>query len=412
MKSTDDRFDEEVKRRLGQYEEEPREDLWSAIAPKIAAPKRPSGLLDRPRATRFILLGMILFMPHYFASDQSLQTSLLNLEKQKASHDQNGIQSNKNTSASDIPSSLNERGKTDKFYITTLRLSSNTVSLGTKNTVTDSVRNELNMMTLQGSAPVAITSGEVPAGKPDTIKRQESLENVSHDGDDTHARRTQNLKHNKFSIYFTVMPTFGYQRIESNTSDNIIIQSIKRVPAFSLKRLGVRAELGAEYPISRKLKAFGSLLYYQRKQTIEYLEKQLDGTNSKPGPDGTVILEPSFSYEGRSFEYELKNIGMQVGVNWEISKRRLLHTAGTGLEFHLAMNKQRATNEMAGYANDPSAFVFYNLYYRLQYPSEGRLKAVFQPTLNYSFYINDNLNAPFYVKPYGLGLHVGCTYAF
>lgn len=58
------------------------------------------------------------------------------------------------------------------------------------------------------------------------------------------------------------------------------------------------------------------------------------------------------------------------------------------------MNKQRATNDLAGYANDPSAFVFYNLYYRLQYPSEGRLKAVFQSTLNYSFYINDKLNAP------------------
>jgi hypothetical protein len=48
----------------------------------------------------------------------------------------------------------------------------------------------------------------------------------------------------------------------------------------------------------------------------------------------------------------------------------------------------------------------------LQYPSEGRLKAVFQPTLNYSFYINQNLNAPFYVKPYGLGLNVGVTYNF
>jgi hypothetical protein len=39
-------------------------------------------------------------------------------------------------------------------------------------------------------------------------------------------------------------------------------------------------------------------------------------------------------------------------------------------------------------------------------------QSFFQPTLNYSFYINQNLNAPFYVKPYGLGLNLGFTYNF
>ena len=88
-----------------------------------------------------------------------------------------------------------------------------------------------------------------------------------------------------------------------------------------------------------------------------------------------------------------------------------MQTLGTGFEFHMALNKLEESYQ-AEFTNNPSAYVFYNLYYRLQYPAEGRLKAVFQPTLNYSFYINQNLHAPFYVKPYGLGLNIGFTYNF
>ena len=58
-------------------------------------------------------------------------------------------------------------------------------------------------------------------------------------------------KRNRFSIYFTIMPTFGYQRINSNSSDDLIIESVKRISTFSTDRLGVRAELGVEDPLTK-----------------------------------------------------------------------------------------------------------------------------------------------------------------
>jgi hypothetical protein len=85
---------------------------------------------------------------------------------------------------------------------------------------------------------------------------------------------------------------------------------------------------------------------------------------------------------------------------------------GTGFEFHMELNKLESSPSTPEFTNNNSAHRFYNLYYRLQYPAEGRLRPVFQPTLNYSFYINQNLNTPFYVKPYGLGLNLGFTYNF
>ena len=219
-------------------------------------------------------------------------------------------------------------------------------------------------------------------------------------------------RHNRFDIYFTIMPTFGYQRIKSNSTDNIIIESIAKISAFSMDRLGVRAELGVEDPITEKIKVFGGLVFYQRKQTIDYTERQVESTEVTQGPDGEIIIVPKFANVQKSFEYDVQNLGLQVGVIYQLSKKKLLQTMGTGFEFHVALNKLNQNEQIPEFTNNPSAYVFYNFYYRLQYPAEGRLKAVFQPTLNYSFYIDQNLNAPFYIKPYGLGLNVGCTYNF
>src|SRR5690606_38696994 len=82
-------------------------------------------------------------------------------------------------------------------------------------------------------------------------------------------------KRHPFNVYFTIMPTMAYNRIEPNPHDNFIVESIDRLAAFSTERLGVRAELGAEYPVARRVNVFGGLVYFQRHQTIGYTEKQV-----------------------------------------------------------------------------------------------------------------------------------------
>jgi hypothetical protein len=213
------------------------------------------------------------------------------------------------------------------------------------------------------------------------------------------------------SIYFTAMPTLGYQKLEANPADNVIVESFAKLSNFSSKRLGIRAEIGVEYKLTPRVKAFGGVLYYQRKQTISYTERVTTGVKETVSGD-TLTLDPQFAVEDRSFEYELKNVGVQLGLNYTLWKKKFLHVAGTGIEFHKALNKLPEDQRALGFTAHPSTYVFYNLYYRVQYPAEGRLKAIFQPTFNYSLFLNRDMNAPFYVKPYGLGLNLGVTYSF
>jgi hypothetical protein len=234
-----------------------------------------------------------------------------------------------------------------------------------------------------------------------------------------------------FDLYVTVMPTLGYQRVRSNTSDNVFIESLKPIPAFSKDRIGIRMEVGLETVGSKKWKAFGGLLYVQRHQTFSYVERRVDSLISVPGLSGDPTLEPAFSLVPGSTDYDIRNIGLHFGLSYRLwekrgslresdvelyadnlsgwSKRKFLHEIGGGLELQKSLRNSSPLSTTERFTN-PSLYAFVNLYYRIQYPRTGRLRAFLQPTLNYSFYSTRDVNVPFYVRPYGFGLSLGCRY--
>ncbi len=420
MKNSNKSFDAELIKRLRNYSEEPRMELWQKIAASAEANRRP---LATRRTAWILIFGLISIGGlYYFEKTQmnTVESVLLTESLSSTEKDGSGTVSSDRTMTQDA-----SMGSVDN---TSISSSDNDLIAGddvSPNQEDRPMTNKLSSETSfdqdeakfdEGSVEsVPIQGNEIESATNPGVKKAieaKAIMKAAKDEEGKTVIKEKEKKQNRFSIYFTIMPTFGYQRINSNSSDDIIIESVKRISTFSTDRLGVRAELGVEDPLTKRIKVFGGLVYYQRKQTITYTQKQVERTDVTQGPDGQINVEPQYIYIEKSFEYELKNLGVQVGVNYELSRKKLLQTLGTGFEFHMALNKIQSSPSTPEFTNNPSAYVFYNFYYRLQYPAEGRLRAVFQPTLNYSFYINQNLNAPFYVKPYGLGLNLGFTYNF
>jgi hypothetical protein len=449
MKNMPDQFENEMKQRLQHYEEEPQKDLWNGIAPHIASAGAKSA------SWKWLLMLSVIM------SLVPLLTSSINDEQNGEILRRESQESIIQGPANPLVLSMNNNKKVSVLIVTDFKvLKDQTSTIKAESTVdqvrTNSILVDNNSMVKQISAimlkknfhsvgvPASIVSTihdnffpqkgieeltvndlgatEVMGAEiviPESADSVDTKEEVPNLTEEIKKEVSADIVHEKIkrgsvrktSIYILAMPTFGYQRIESNQNDNIIIESIKRIPAFSTKRLGVRIEIGAEYKLTPRLKAFGGLLYFQRKQKIDYTEKQVDSLVIH-GNDGEVTIEPVFKQMDKSIEYELKNIGIQVGLNYAIKQKVFLHQFGIGIELQKPVNKENGTAISQGFGQKPDYYVFNNLYYRLQYPSEGRLKAVLQPSLNYSLYINENLNAPFYVKPFGLGLHFGCTYNF
>jgi hypothetical protein len=432
MKSTREPFDDELKDRLLQYTEEPDGDLWKRIAPHIVS-IRPeiAWVVWSQRFSAIILGGLIAVqvMQREDRTESDRPIPIRSEEVQRENRAENGNhESNANVFAEDHSSDhATDSNGSEAITVGTTGLDSSPGAVEDNNEMVESmdVLSAGSALQVEPNDIIIKDTTIILSGKEaeyDTIRKKE---------DQNRGDKGRSLRRRAYRIYLTAMPTLGYQRIESNKSDDIYIESIHHVGTFSHKRLGFRVELGIEYPLTKRLRVFGGLLYYQRKLTIEYTEKQTDSTVVSLGPTGTAIIEPQFTYQERSVDYNLNNAGVQVGFNYKLSKfksaynsgkalssetiplpkKRFLHMLGLGIELQKALNKTDAFDQASGFRSQ-SAYVFLNAYYRLQYPSEGRVRAILQPTLNYSFYTNENLNAPFYVKPYGLGLNLGCTFDF
>jgi hypothetical protein len=235
----------------------------------------------------------------------------------------------------------------------------------------------------------------------DSVKSQPTVQNIQ-----IPAKEKKKTKRNK-GFYTLIMPTFGYQRIMPVKNDNILIESLQKISAFSTKRLGIRAEIGIEKALSKKMTAHVGLLYFHRKQTINYTYRDTNKFTISKLETDSLSYQVTSQKADAAFEYELKNIGIIAGVNYTIKSKRLIQKLG------LAGELQKGLNAVSGeVATGQELYLFGDVYYRIAYPLSPKIDLMFQPTINYSLQLDSRLTAPFYVKPYGLGLNFGAYFHF
>lgn len=209
------------------------------------------------------------------------------------------------------------------------------------------------------------------------------------------------LQQNVSGLYFLVMPTLGYQEVKPLKNDNIFIESVEKLSAFSPKRLGIRGEIGFEKAFVSGWAVNAGALFYQRKQTISYQYNESTQVEVVQVPGETISYAVKPQTLSSTFEYEVRNIGMLVGASYSIAGKKFTQRVGMSGELHKALSGEISSNHL---------YLFANAYYRVSTRLSHRFDLMFQPTFNYSLQVDDRLNAPFYVKPYGLGLNFGVYY--
>lgn len=401
-------FEKRIRERLSSYNEMPDSDLENQIFQRIPSNEgliftRKTIAIISISACFFILLSLYIFFP----------TKHLNREK-----DDSAVAINEKGSFSETQNSLdvsdNSKWQDDK-YIALKNEESNT-----KLNKEELEENSINYGKIQRK------NSEKVKKKNDLTKHQlspEYLESFSYL--DWHLQmpdyfhfdkvsliefteRKPEDKPSMFKFYFYTMPTINYYRVEANEKDNIMISGIEKVPTLSTDRLGFRVESGVNYDISNRWSLFTGILYFYRKQTINYSVRSVNEVRTEVMNE-TAFLIPEYSEAIEEHESVLRSLGFQIGALYDFSSDKFVQNIGTGIEFHYNLNKPVDSKNQF---EDPANYVFYNVFYRLEYPRESQFKFLFQPTFNYSLNISKNLDAPFYVKPYGIGLNFGFTYQF
>ncbi|TRX58258.1 hypothetical protein FNH22_14465 [Fulvivirga sp. M361] len=243
--------------------------------------------------------------------------------------------------------------------------------------------------TFDTPSPTSITRVGVTTtdGPKEEIRKKEKV--------DWSARRT--------TFYTQFMPTFTYNRVTTNQNDDQLIRAVEKIPAISVKRMGVRVEAGITHVVHPRLSLFAGALYFQRTQTINYYLQTVDSVASRTAGDALVIT-PGLGEEERSYEHQIQTLGIQVGGMYRLPGEKVASFIGTGMEIHKSLTKQSTD-----LFEEPDLYLFYNLFYRLEYPNDRRFRFLAQPTFNYSLQLSDDLSTPFYIQPYGFGLNFGFT---
>jgi len=216
-----------------------------------------------------------------------------------------------------------------------------------------------------------------------------------------------------WKLYFQAMPTLTYARITTNKIDDEVVTKTEEPSLVSTNRLGYRLEVGAQYQWRERIQLTSGLLYFSTNQKIEYKTSSLSSFDINTGLENqNFIASPEFDTLTQLYEYDLRNLGIQLGFNYKLGKGRLQHFIGSGVEFHKTLNNY-ATYGEGGELKAPSMYSFINFRYRLEYPISDTFDFYFQPMVNYTLFVKQgNTSAPFYVKPYGVGLNFGITYQF
>ncbi|HMG89646.1 MAG TPA: hypothetical protein VK589_06290 [Chryseolinea sp.] len=357
----DESFDANLIERLRNYSEEPRMELWQRIAASAEA-NRPRARHKRLGSTWILILGVVavgglyyLERTKYFERAKSNITPAAGLSASVSASlekNENGdvglespISKGLSTSVNDVTSGQSV-GSSTTTNRDNVKEDDNKVWLNQEPRIEDHEKftetnaDEDEAKFDEGPVDnVPIQRNEIEnTTNPDVEKAVETKAIITAAKDDEGKTviKEKEKKQNGISIYFTIMPTFGYQRINANSNDDILI-GMKRISAFSTDRLGVRAEVGVEDPITQRIKVFGGLVYYQRKQTIDYTQTEADSIMVSVGPDGKINFDSQLKTDDKSFEYELKNLGVQIGVSMSSQGKSCCKRWGQVLNFMLRL---------------------------------------------------------------------------
>ena len=410
----DDEVINSLANRLENYNELPTEDVWERIS--VSIPSTPGWVIwtNRVGATlSVIVLAFLLYnenesrnaTPHQMSvnvvdGDKRVgqQKSSLNSEPTLQSPE---TESEKNSATKEVIERFVEKNAT-----ITHRAVDHEVMLKDIITIADNVAD-----------PKAKVSSNIPVEKTEWVAedklrsdsllshlteiREDSVEAVEH----VLPPRPKKKK-SRLTFYSMVSPSLSFHHVIPDSRDGVVVEKVKSPGVISLKRFGYSIETGIQGQIGKRFQYLAGLSYYHQSQRLEY-EETRDGVIVESGDEMDFVIKPKTT--SRSFDYSMRNIGVQAGILYTLKSRGLMHKTGVIIQYQQGLMQ---ANDDVAYDNSSSNYLNYQLFYRLEYKLRSGISLFVQPAYTHSIVANEQMNAPFKLKQSRAGLGIGIVYGF
>ena len=211
-------------------------------------------------------------------------------------------------------------------------------------------------------------------------------------------------KKSSLTYYASITPALNYYSIMSKEAINGRVNGFDSKGIFSTERFGVEAEFGIQFPIHKRLELFSGLTYYYQNQKLSYQFIHSDMLDVEKVEESlTYIITPRQSSQG--IIYQMNNIGLNLGMLYEINQRRgLSQQAGLSIFYQYGLSKNESS-----YENRSSRYWGYELSYRMTFDF-GSKKFFVQPTLLSLTGSKENLSEPISIKATRAGIGFGIIF--
>lgn len=200
---------------------------------------------------------------------------------------------------------------------------------------------------------------------------------------------------------------FTYKRILPNQRDEEFISNWAGHQNLSVENIGLSLGLNIEKDLNKYFSASVGLSYNQFQEKAKYISKFF------PPEDYEVQLidsisfsvRPEFLTENKQVNNLFQNLGLEFGLNYILSNKKLKQKIHLGLTFHyfssntnIAENKLRRLNFST------------NIAYQISYPISSRFSMFMEPHLNYYWQSVYKKQSDYRLKPYNVGLKLGVSW--
>jgi hypothetical protein len=188
--------------------------------------------------------------------------------------------------------------------------------------------------------------------------------------------------------------------------DGLVIVEFMNPSILSEERFGVSFSAGIQGNLTRRLEYYGGVTFYRQKKTLRY-KYQLPGqVDVETEGNNSYTVTPKY-FTGQ-FNYNMANAGVHGGLLFHLYGIRLSHKIGAGVSYFQGLG----SGNTEVYKNSGSRYFSYQLLYRNEIIIGKRLKFFIQPTFTQAIQVDEELEAPFKLKPYSAGVGLGILYDF
>jgi hypothetical protein len=408
MKNThdDDRLIKVIRERLSGYTDEPDDKVWGTIFQASRA-KRSAGFKLRYLSIALMIItsGQLLITSNRLKMmNQSVSESgqIYNNRPQFLSNINKAEGENREVSKKETFLNTNKNRITNDDVTRQEEYNAVSVTQEEENPDEQTLRNE------------HVTVNNEPIYESDSIDtksdRDSSIQTAIKVTDKATSKKEEPEKKKKkmsMRLYALSGPVLNYYDVNPSKEDELIVTRLMSPSVLSAERLGFNINAGWQASLSDLWEIYSGVSYYSQNQKITFQYHSPDVMKAEQISGSSYRITPVD--QQRSFEYAMKNVGVQLGGIYKLKGEKLKQKVGFGLSYEHGLSKRKTDN---GYDNSKSDYFKYQLFYRSEYVINSQMSFIIQPSFTRSFLSREVLNEPLRMKPYHVQINVGVVYQF